>query len=178
MFDKFFWASLCFEMIVPLVLTTTLFWVIVFPKAVKQTINLARKLANTLYIPPCNTVLQWSLMNVAETRVNIAKLPTATAYKYAIAVNVLVIVIIAMTSLIVPIIFGVGRKHVMYSLGEIIAIYAIVLVGEIYFIKEIAFKYTPGTSEHLYNEIVGRLATDCFDVRVPNVDLTTLPPCQ
>jgi hypothetical protein len=165
----FLWTSVAFELLIPLILTTILFWVLVMPKGEKQIDSIAKKITTGLRINPCNSLLQMSLQNLGVLRDNMRanNVNKKNVVKdYVIAINLLCIVIVAAIAVAVPVLVGNTIADTMYIIVEILLIYAIVVGGEIYFIKNVAFKYVPHSPDYLFNQVLAKFAYDCFDKAV------------
>lgn len=170
MFDAAFWTSFVFELIVPLIMTSTLFWVIVFPKAESQMKEVTKALASTLSIPPCTNALQSSLPRLKQMRENMAVVERPAIKHYVLFINVMAIALLGVVSIIVPLAYKMPWKEALMLFLEIVAMYCIIVVAELYFIFEIAFKYMPGRGHELMKDIVGRLASSCFDASLDSAD--------
>lgn len=178
MFDSAFWMSFAYELLVPLILTSTLFWVIILPKAQELTLVVVKELAQSLTIPPCNALLQWNLSQIIELRRGLSQLKKPNLRSYILAMNIFLIALLILISILIPLAYRVPRIDAIKAFLEILGMYAIVGVAEIFFIKEVAFKYVPGNESQLRKEMVARFATACFDQPLtgvlPSVPCTTL----
>ena len=161
-----FWTSAAFEILIPLVLTSTLFWAVIMPKALAQTLSVTDTMIGTLHVPPCNTLLQWSLKNLVDTRAGISRNTSSSTKDLVLATNIVIIMFVAVCAIAIPILQRLSLLEVRDIFLEITAIYVLVLVAEIYFIKEIAFKYYPSPGNDAFKEVVANLATTCFDVKL------------
>lgn len=162
-------CSLAFEVLIPLTLTTALFWVVILPKAVEQTTRLAKHVVKSIRIAPCSGLLQISLRRLMQTREGLANVRAPHIYTYILAANVILIAGLAAAAMLLPPATGVPAGRALGTFAEIAAIYAIVAMGQIFFIREIAFKYAPETPDVLFGKIAGDLAFACFDAPVASV---------
>lgn len=167
-------TSVAFEVLVPLTLTTALFWGVIMPKAREQAERLVQFMARTLKIEPCNVLLQVSLRRLAEMRVGMAAVQEPQILRIILAFNILAILTTALLAVLVPTMFRVPWSQAGALFGEIVAIYAIVLVGQVYFIRNIAFKYSPETADVLFKQVAGEMAVACFDGPVPDASQAIL----
>ena len=157
-------SSICFELLIPVTLTTTVFWTIIAPKAIKQTKILSKMVVDAIDIPPCHPLLRYSLDNLIATRAGMMSSPGIDVRNYVLTANIMVIVIIALISIAVPALLRVPLEDVFSTLLEILAIYAIVALGEIYFIRVVAFNYAPETKASAFNQIMATMSSACLDV--------------
>jgi hypothetical protein len=165
MFDKVVWTSLLLELLIPLIVSSSLFWWVIFPKCISEVKKVMQKLLLSLNIDACNPILLSSVKRLTELKTSLDTSKTSLdndTLMYVIICNVLIIVILLILAVTVPIIFRVPPKAFLLAFVEVLGIYIMVGIAQIFFIREIAFKYMPLTSE-VFQKVVGQLMVSCFD---------------
>ena len=174
-FNEEFAMSLFIEMFVSILLTSLLFWIMVVPVAQKHTVRLSTRIVEGLRIPPCHELLQWSLKRLEAMSANMAeqipKMPKMRSY--VLASNIMFVMVLLVMVVATSAFSRMSGKAIFYVLLEVFAIYLLVAIGQIYFIKRVAMKYAPITFESLYKVAVTRLAQECLD---RNIRLVDQPP--
>lgn len=162
-----FAASLCLEILVPLVVTSALFWTLIIPTAVNKMTLMSKAMAATLTIdceePGNRDLLAHALPRLTATRDNLQVLKGPLFKPYIMASNLALIVIVALLAAVMVMRLRLSTRQAFVVLVEIVAIYALVAMAQVHFIVNVAFKYAPKSKLELYNEVIDRLLASCFE---------------
>lgn len=156
-------TTLGFEILVPLIATTVIFWAIVIPKLNDELRKLVLRSIRQLPIDKCNTLLHFLMPSLVELREGISKMHVGRQMRTLVAmINTVVIVMALTVAVAIPLYVRPALGEVLVALGEVVAVYAIVLLVQLYFLFQVAFQYVPVSSSVMEKELVSRISMDCF----------------
>ena len=137
-----FWVMA--EIIVPICVVTLLFWLVVVPLAQKKLIEIASSQFGWLEkLDPCDPVTKdlvgrLKYIQAGLKRLSEQQLPPRG---YIIIFNTILLVVLALIAIIVAQLQHVSLLETAVTFGEVLLLYGLVILMQMYFIYRIASKY-------------------------------------